>query len=381
MKEGIEILIREDGLHISAPFKQGEVEFIAQPVTDLGARLARYCAPKNPASLDVHFYIAEDLLFFKKFSLPLKTSNLKEAINYQLDAFAPFEGNMVHSFTAVRDKQGYSVCLYAAREEAIVPLLDEVAAQGFKPAGLFPESQRYVTQRNKKKDWALLLPGRFPKLLLFSGHRIQDRFLCHNEPSPDELSSLIPGGAAYRPEPPAQSGFQDAAVLLKEKALLKELNLLPASYRRPDYLRHVLIVLCLLNLCALLATGAIKEYKILTLLQRTDTAIAALRADVKAVEELRIQEKQLSEAISRIETVGANFDIIRFLEKVTRALPENSYLDQMRMDEKTGDIQLQGYTTDIAALTAKLDTLGNAKLKSTSRRKNQTYFHVEISRP
>jgi Tfp pilus assembly protein PilN len=380
MKEGIEIVVREDGLHISAPFKQGETEFIARPITDFGNRLVRYCAPKNPASLDVHFYIAEDLLFFKKFSLPLKTSNLKEAINYQLAAFAPFEGKMLHSFTAVRDKQGYNVCLYAALEEAIVPLLDEVAAQGFKLAGLFPESQRYVTQQNKKREWVLLLPGRFPKLLLFSGHRVKDRFLCHNEPSPEELAALCPGGGAYRPAPPEGSAFQDTGVLLREKPLLKELNLLPVTYRRPDYLRHVVLALCLLNLCALVATGAIKEYNILTQLNRIDAEIAALRSDVKEVEKLRIQEKELSETIGRVESVGANFDIIRFLEKVTRALPENSYLDQMRMDEKTGDIQLQGYTTDIAALTAKLETLGNAKLKSTSRRKNQTYFHVEISR-
>jgi hypothetical protein len=381
MKESIEILIREDGLHISSPGKQGEVEFIAAPVTDLGNRLVRYCASKNPASLDVYFYISEDLLFFKKFSLPLKTSNLKEAISYQLDAFAPFEGKMVHSFTTARGKQGYNVCLYAALEEAIVPLLDEVVARGFKLAGLFPESQRYVTRKNNKKEWALLLPGRFPKLLLFSGQRIKDRFLCHNEPSQDELASLCPGGAAYRPAPPEQSGFKDAAVLLNEKALLKEFNLLPASYRRPDYLRQVLIVLCLLNICGLLAAGGIKEYKILTSLQKINAEMATLQPMVKEVEELRIQEKKLSEAVGRFEAIGPNFDIIRFLEKVTKALPENSYLDQIRMDEKTGDIQLQGYTSDIAALTAKLDALGNAKLKSTSRRKNQTYFNVEISGP
>jgi len=378
MKESIEILIREDGLHVSSPFKQ-EVEFIAQPVNDLGSRLVRYCTPKSPTGLDVLFYISEDLLFFKKFTLPLKTADLKEAISYQLAMFAPFEGKMLHSFTAVRDKQGYNVCLYAVLEEAIVPWLDEVTAQGFQLTGLFPESQRYVTRLCKKKEWALLLPGRFPKFLIFSDRKIKDRLLCHSEPSLEELATLHPGEIIYKPAAQAGSGFQDAALLLAEKAQHKELNLLPPSYRRPDYLRHALIGLCLLNLLALIAAGAIKEYNILTLLKKVETEIATLQPSVKEVEQLRNEEKQLVDTVGRIEGIGANFDIIRFLEKTTKALPENSYLDQIRMDDKTRAIQLQGYTEDIAALTAKLDSLGNAKLKSTSRRRNQTYFHVEIS--
>ncbi|MBU4262014.1 MAG: hypothetical protein KKC76_09095 [Proteobacteria bacterium] len=378
MKERAEILIRQDGVHISSSFKK-EGEFIAQPVTELGSRLARYCSPKSPTGLDVLFYIAEDLLFFKKFTLPLKTADLKEAISYQLDMLAPFDGKMLHSFTAVRDKQGYNLCLYAASEEAVVPLLDEVTAQGFQLAGLFPESQRYVTRLSKKKEWALLMPGRFPKLLLFSDKKIKDRLLCYNEPTMEELTTQNAAEVIYKPAPKEGSGFQDADQLLAEKALHKELNLLPPSYRRPDYLRYALIGLCLLNVVALIAAGALKEYNVLTVLKKIDTEIATLRPNVKAVEQLRIKEKQLADTIGRVEAIGANFDIIRFLEKATKSLPENSYLDQIRMDDKTGDIQLQGYTEDIGALTAKLDALGNAKLKSTSRRKNQTYFHVEIS--
>lgn len=378
MKESIEILIRQDGLLISSPFKQ-DVEFIARPVSELGSRLVRYCTPKSPAGLDVLFYIAEDLLFFKKFTLPLQTADIKEAISYQLAMFAPFEGKMLHSFTTVRDKQGYNVCLYAALEEAIVPWLEEVTAQGFQVAGLFPESQRYVTRLCKKKEWALLLPGRFPKLLIFSDKKIKNRILCHNELSIEELTALKAGDVIYKPAAQEGSGFQDAGLLLAEKALHKELNLLPPSYRRPDYLRYVLIGLCLLNLLVLVAAGTAKEYNVITLLNKIEEEIETLRPSVKEVEQLRIEEKQLVDTVGRIEGIGENFDIIRFLEKVTKALPENSYLDQIRMDDKTGDIQLQGYTEDIGALTAKLDALGKAKLKSTSRRRNQTYFHVEIS--
>jgi hypothetical protein len=378
MKERAEILIRQDGVQISSSFKQ-EVEFIAQPVTELGNRLTRYCSPKSPAGLDVLFYIAEDLLFFKKFTLPLKTADLKEAISYQLDMLAPFDGKMLHSFTAVRDKQGYNICLYATSEEAVVPLLDEVTAQGFQLAGLFPESQRYVTRLSKKKEWALLMPGRFPKLLLFSDKKIKDRLLCYTEPTMEELATKNAAEVIYKPAPREGSGFQDADQLLTEKALHKELNLLPPSYRRPDYLRYVLIGLCLLNALALVAAGVLKEYNVLTVLKKVDTEIVTLRPNVKEMEQLRIKEKQLADTIGRVEAIGENFDIIRFLERATKSLPENSYLDQIRMDGKTGDIQLQGYTEDIGALTAKLDSLGNAKLRSTSRRRNQTYFHVEIS--
>ena len=378
MRERVEILIRQDGVHISSSFKQ-ETEFIAQPVAELGSRLVRYCTPKSPAGLDVLFYIAEDLLFFKKFTLPLKTADLKEAISYQLEMFAPFDGKMLHNFTAGRDKQGYNVCLYVASEEAVLPLLDEAAAQGFQLAGLFPESQRFVTRLGKKKQWALLMPGRFPKLLLFSDKKIIDRLLCYNEPSLEELTAGNDVEVIYKPAAKEGSGFQDANQLLSEKPLHKELNLLPPSYRRPDYLRYALLGLCLLNMVALVTEGALKEYKVLTILKRVDTEIATLQPNVKEVEQLRIKEKQLADTIGRIEAIGENFDIIRFLDKATKSLPENSYLDQIRMDEKTGDLQLQGYTEDIGALTAKLDALGNAKLKSTSRRKNQTYFHVEIS--
>ncbi|MBI5557597.1 MAG: PilN domain-containing protein [Deltaproteobacteria bacterium] len=381
MKESIDILIREDGLSISSSFKQGEVEFIIQPVSDLASSLLRYCTPKNPAALNVFFYIAEDLLFFKKFTLPLKTTDIKEAISYQLAMFAPFEGKMVHGYTAVRTKQSYNICLYAALEETLVPLLDEVSAQGFQVAGLFPESQRYVTRLGRKKDWALLLPSRFPKLLLFSDNNITERLLCHSEPSLEELQTLKVGEVIYRPGPAAEGGFQDAAILLAEKPLHKVFNLLPPSYRRPDYLRHALIALFLLNLCALLAAGGIKEYNVSTLLKKIDVELATLRPAVKEVEALTAEEKQLSSTVDRIEGIGENFDIIRFLEKITKSLPEKSYLDQIRMDEKTGDIQLQGYAEDIGELTGKLEALGNAKLKSTSRRKNQTYFDVEMSKP
>jgi hypothetical protein len=51
------------------------------------------------------------------------------------------------------------------------------------------------------------------------------------------------------------------------------------------------------------------------------------------------------------------------------------------MDNRNNSIHIQGYTNDINELTANLQNVGNAQLKSTSSRRNKTYFHVEITLP
>lgn len=379
MKDLLEILIRQDGLSISSSFKK-ETEFIAMPEASIGNRLLQYCSGKNIAGISVALYLAEDFLFFKKITLPLQTADLKEAIRYQLAMFAPFAGKAFSTYTAVRGKGHYDICIYAASEENVASLLKELVTHGFKLSGLYPESQRYVTRLGKSKEWGLLLPDRFPKLFLFNKQKVIDRLLCHTEPSVDELVTLKAGKSVYRPDWVENSGYLDANVLLKEKPILKDFNLLPEAFRRPDYMRYTLLVLCILNLVAFLLTGAVKEYRVWTELKMVEAKIEKLRPTVKEVEQLRIEAKKLNGIIGQIEDVGKNIDIISLLEKLTKTVPENSYLDQLRMDDKTGDIELQGYTDDVGILTSKLDALGNAKLKATSRRKNQTYFNVEISR-
>ena len=62
-------------------------------------------------------------------------------------------------------------------------------------------------------------------------------------------------------------------------------------------------------------------------------------------------------------------------------MPTNSYVDQLRLDEKTNVVSIQGYTDEVSGLTTKLQEVGSAQLKSTSSRQNKTYFNVEISLP
>ncbi|MCB2181682.1 MAG: hypothetical protein KQH63_06645 [Desulfobulbaceae bacterium] len=379
--EGIEILIREDGVLVGSPFTEEKGEFIPSPVTDLGSRLAKLAAPKNPSSTSIQIYIAENLLFFKSLTLPLQTPDIKEAVNFQLSMLVPFEEEMLHGYTTTRTKEAYNISLYAVPSEKVVPFLEEIAAAGFQLSGLFPESQRFVTQVTKQQDWGLLLPGPLPKLLVFSANSIRDRLLCYSEPSKEGLASLGGTDLIYSSSPQEEDEFENATDLLVEKPLHKEFNLLPSSYRRPDYLRYLILGLCILNVFALLAVATIKEYKVKSLLTHLDTQVAEIYPKVKEVEKLRIEEKELSESIERIEGIGQNFDIIRFLSKVTNELPQNSYLDQVRMDKRTKSINLQGYTEDLTELTNNLDNLDQAKLKSTRRRKNKTYFHVEISTP
>jgi len=62
-------------------------------------------------------------------------------------------------------------------------------------------------------------------------------------------------------------------------------------------------------------------------------------------------------------------------------MPPSSYVDQLRLDQTNNVVSIQGYTDEVSSLATKLQTLGQAQLKSTSSRQNKTYFNVEISLP
>ena len=141
------------------------------------------------------------------------------------------------------------------------------------------------------------------------------------------------------------------------------------------------MALVALNICALLAMVGGKEYQLRNYSARIDKELATVAPLVREVRDLRAREKKLSGYIDEVRAVGQNSDLIAFMEKLTTELPDSAYLDQLRMDGKQKSVTIQGYTTDIGALTAKLQEMGEAKLKSTSRRRNQTYFNVEINLP
>lgn len=379
MKGFVEIFLHDEGIRISAPARSSEELFLPTPVSDLNNRLARFVQKNGLRGLPVIFYIAEDLLSFKKLQLPPKTANVKEAVTYQLSMLVPYNDEILHSFSSIRQKDGYDISLYAVEAEKVEPFVEEVFEAGFEIIGLYPESQRYVTGAVKKEDWALFLSsGRISKVLVFSGNRLIDRLPCYHEPEYDAVQKLCNREMVYQSEAMEGEGFLSGTKLLAERPVLKEFNLLPATYKKPDYMRNFLVALCILNCIALLAVVGIKEYKIQQTLTHLHAEVGQRLPGIKEIETLRIKEKKLQTSLQYIESIEANFDILGFLDEVTEGLPENSYLDQIRMEKKGNSIQLQGYTEDLGELTEKLGEYGSAKLKSTRKRQNKTYFHVEI---
>ena len=374
MKDVIEIIIGREEAVIRFADRQTTTQTLT---AGLGRQVTAFCAEQNISVSEVVFYLSEDLLFFKKIHLPAQTANVREAIELQRDLLLPFADDCLYSFTSERGRDGYDVILYAAARPSIEEAVVDVRDAGFRLLGIFPESHRFIRSELKKMEWGLLMGGPSPKLFCFSGDKLRDRLLCQSEPDPDEAAALCGTETIFAVNLEDASGFPPAEPGAASGS--GPFNLLPASYRRPDYFRMALIGLVILNIIALAAMGVGKIYQVRKIGSQLDAEIAKVMPQIKETEKLRLREKKLLKTVERLEGLGNNFDLITFLTKLTRILPDSAYLDQLRLDPKTGAVNIQGYTDDISGLTTELQTLGDAKLKSTRRRKNKTYFHVEIS--
>jgi len=385
MSEPLQLLILRDGVTVIGDGRQGgggETEPTSMAEKSLGKQLAEYTAARGKENIDVQLFVSEDLLFYKTLSLPPDTRDLKEAIGYQLGMLVPFaEEDLLYGFVSRREKSEIKISLVASSKKFIEPYLEELAKDDMHIVGLYPAYLRYVTKAVPKDNWALVLQGRATRILLFAGNSLAERLLPASPLNGEELRKLCDTEKIYCQDPPSEGGFRNAGELLTAKPLLREFNLLPASYRRPEFSRFFLMALVALNICALLAMVGGKEYQLRNYSARIDKELATVAPLVREVRDLRAREKKLSGYIDEVRAVGQNSDLIAFMEKLTTELPDSAYLDQLRMDGKQKSVTIQGYTTDIGALTAKLQEMGEAKLKSTSRRRNQTYFNVEINLP
>ena len=137
----------------------------------------------------------------------------------------------------------------------------------------------------------------------------------------------------------------------------------------------------ILNLVTLSGLGAVKGYRLYKAGKKIQREINAIMPRVREVKKLRAQEQELGKEIGRLEAMGGNIDLITLLARLTAELPASSYLDQIRLDPKDNKIHLEGYTEDVSDLTNKLRAIGETQLKSTTRRKDKTYFHLEMSPP
>lgn len=395
MKKPLEIVIQKEGLCLCHPGDCGGDLFLAREERDIGRRIAEFVAGVNAHPTTLHLFISEALLFFKAFELPLDTTDVAEAVGYQLEMVTPFADEATwHSFAVHKGEDAYHVTLYASKSGYIDAYLQEIMAGGFQLSGLFPESQRYVCKLTRKSQWGLVLPGRFAKVFLFNGATMVDRQYCSDDPSFAEAKALCHTEMIFRPDPsslrlvergtlPAKpyDDYLDACLLLSQPAQLKAYNMLPATYQRLDYLKLMIGGLLIVNLLTMLLWGGVKIYRLKSSSSQINREIEAIMPLVSEMKALRGREADVLKAISQIEGIGRNFDLIGFMAKLTKAMPADSFVDQLRFDQKSNIVSIQGYTDEVSTLTSKLQEIGQTQLKSTSSRQNKTYFNLEITLP
>lgn len=380
MKGGLEVVILADGFVISSARPQAREELRGEEL-DIGREVAAFRERHGIGSRAVNLFIAEDLVYGLSLDLPLRTPDLKEAVSLQLGLLLPFpEEGALSAYSISRKGEGYRVMAFAARTRLAAEVVEELVEDGYAVKGLYPENQRYVTARMRRRKWALVMPGRQNKVLVFDGVKLENRLLVAGENfSYEKLSELCGTGLILHTAPPRGSSFIDAQPLLTETPLLKEYNLLPDSYRRPDYLKSVVAVLVVLNLLVLGGMIWLRfDYLRLQIRQR-EAEISSLMPLVAEVDKTRDQIKKVEGFVATMTGIGKNPDLIGIMQTLTSDLPAESYLDQFKFDGATHLLTINGYATDLNELTAKLKKLGEVRLKSTSRRKDRNYFQVEIA--
>ena len=198
---------------------------------------------------------------------------------------------------------------------------------GLQLSGLYPESQRYVNKLNRKSQWGLILPGRYVKAFIFNGPIMVDRLYCSAEPSFEEAVEVCKAETIFRLDPaqmeqqqvvealPAKPYFDylDACLLLTQRPHLKNYNMLPASYQRPDYLKIMIGVLLVVNVLTFVLWGGVKLYKLKTYNTQVNREIEAIMPLVTEMKDLRQKEEGSLKAIAQIEGIGKNFDLIKFM--------------------------------------------------------------------
>ncbi len=381
-RQPLVITIRKDDLLLAHP-SQPVTQRTVGPDEEIAGTITAFCREHGLRCKTALLFVSEELLFFKKLTLPAKTPDLRKTIEYQLELLTPFaEGEILYGYTTTRGRNGHLIHLVAGRAESILPVVDRVRASGLLVDGLYPESQRYVTRRNRRRRWAMILPGRFGKGLVFSGLQLEDRFLCSSEPNFSEFSSLTRAEAIYHFKPPADSPFEELALLGTDAPQPDPgFNLLPVSYRRPDYTRTILTGLAVAN-CLLLIFLVASRFQSLTALeQRLDRELAEVAPQVQEVKTLYEQHRQGQVFIDQFAAVGPNPDLIGLFGELTTNLPVTSYLERFTLPRDSRLVQIDGYTDNIAALSAALQTLGDTQLKSTRRRQDQTFFQMEVKLP
>jgi len=380
MMEALEVIILADGFVLSHARGRIREELRGEDL-DIGQELTAFREKHGIGRRGVNLFVAEDLVYGLALELPLRTPDIKGAISLQLGLLLPFpEEEALSSFTIVRQADVYRVTIFAVRARLAASVIEELVEDGFTVKGLYPENQRYVTARMRRQKWALVMPGRQTKVLVFNGTSLQNRLLIVGDKfTSEKISELCGVELILHTDPPTGSSFVDAQPLLTEAPLLREFNLLPDSYRRPDYLKMVLVAMLALNLLAFAGAIWVRFDHLGNQIKRTEGEVAQLLPQVAEVDKTRVKIKKVEEFVTTMTNIGKNPDLIAIMSALTSNLPDDAYLDQFKYDSKSRLVAIIGYANDLTVLTGKLQKLGEVRLKSTTRRKDRFYFQVEIA--
>ncbi|MCK4838782.1 MAG: hypothetical protein KAS94_08250, partial [Desulfobulbaceae bacterium] len=293
MKTGLEIIIRSDGFVLTCD-RGSIVEELRQDEVDVSAALASFCERHGRRARTVNLFLSEELVYMTAIDLPANYPKIGEAVSFQLGVLAPFpEDNILYSYAAVRDGDNFRVTIAAARSERVVAVVEELLRAGFVVKGLYPESQRYVIAKWRKLRWALVVPGGLTKIFVFDGGQYVDRLLgCSVDLNYGELTEVCATENIFHVSPPNGSNFKSVQMLLAAPPLLKEHNMLPASYRRLDYLKIAIIALLILNLVGLAALGSFKFLGQTKQINRADKEISRLQPLVREAKKTKKRIRQ-----------------------------------------------------------------------------------------
>lgn len=382
MKGGLEVIISSDGFIMTCG-RDSIVEELSFSEEDAGDALVSFCEKHGIGIRSLNLFLAEELVYMTSIYLPSNTPKIGEAVRFQLGILAPFtEENILYSYSAVRDGDNFRVTISAASSTKVVVVLDQLLRAGFVIKGLYPESQRYVTGKWRRLRWALVAPGKLTKIFVFDGVQYSDRFLSKSgDLNYNELVKVCDTENIFHVSPPDDSEFKSVNMLMAASPVLKDHNMLPASYRRRDYFKISIVVLLVLNLIGLAVFGSFKFLDQAKIITKAEKEIARLQPLVREVEKTKEQIRQTEEFFDLVSKIKGNPDPFAFLEKLTMELPEGSYLNQLRFTASEGVVVINGFTNNVGELTEKLQSVGESRLQSTSRRQNMTYFQVEISLP
>lgn len=381
MSRRLDIFIHGRGVSLGRLQAGGyRLRLLTDDVADLDRLLAQAQMARTIAGAEVDVYISEDLLFFSTINLPRQTPDIKKAIDLQIDILSPFADDSLTAFAFIRQQEDYRVTLYFCRRSLVIPVLESLFAAGAHLTGLFPESQRYLTRANQKKSWSLRHAGRLAKISHFEQGTVVDRDLCTTPVESNELGQII-NAVDLTGDDPELSADQEAGALLDQPASGRAYDMLPATFRRPDYLKKALLILTAINIVLLLALGAGKGLAIYRQADLLDQQISATKVKADKALELKGRINTIKKELESYRSMGSNIDLIAFMATLSSKMPTSAYLDQLRLDSASRTVTLQGYTDDLNELTAAIPDLGAATLKSTMKRRNKTYFHLEVNLP